>query len=92
MTSPIIPTDPAPPSQVQQPKATDPTTAGAIATSGTPGAAGYSASTTIKTLDELKKKAPEVYNATIRSIAQSICRRMEHNQAALKKLWQEMRR
>lgn len=45
---------------------------------------GYTASTHISSLEDLKKKAPEVYNQTLKSIGMKVCNDMKRHQDQLK--------
>ncbi|WP_213158508.1 hypothetical protein [Parachlamydia sp. AcF125] len=55
----------------------------------TSSSAGYSTSTRVDSLAELKKKAPKVYNAMIQGIATHICNEMKNHQDRLKKMTRE---
>lgn len=46
-------------------------------------------STTISSLDQLKKKAPKLYKQMLEGIAMNICRDMKDHQERLKKLMRE---
>jgi hypothetical protein len=63
-------------------QATNPTTAGAVASTNS--SAGYTTTTHISSLEDLKKKAPEVYNQTLKSIGMKICNDMKRHQDHLK--------
>lgn len=49
------------------------------------------ANTTVSSVADLKKKAPEVYNAMLQGIAIHICQEMQHHQSRLKQLMREGR-
>lgn len=76
-----------------QPSATDATTAAAAVSTNTPNeiAKKTSSSTTIKSMADLKHKAPKVYNFMMLSIAQNICIQMQRDQDRLKDMWRELR-
>lgn len=48
--------------------------------------------TKIRTLEDLKKKAPKVFRAMMEGIAMHVAQEMEKHQARLKRLMQEQRR
>lgn len=48
------------------------------------GGAQSDSKTTISSLDDLKHKAPKIYNAMIEGIAMNICNQMQHAQDRLK--------
>lgn len=78
-----------PPAQAQ-PTASDPTTAGAAVSSNEP--TGYTSSTKISSLGNLKAKAPKVYDFMLLSIAQNMCIEFKHAQDRLSRLWKDIRR
>jgi hypothetical protein len=47
--------------------------------------------TTIRSLADLKKKSPKVYNAMMQGIGMNICQNMEHEQKAIDQIWEHMR-
>jgi len=53
---------------------------------------GASSSTTVKDMNDLKKQAPEVYDAMMKGIAQQVCSSMQNHQDRLKRMMQEARR
>lgn len=91
MTSPVVPTTgPQVPSVNSSNRVTpDAVTAGAIAQ--THGSAEITGSTTIKSMADLKKKAPKVYQMMMEGIAMNICNEMQHSQERLKKMMREAR-
>lgn len=76
--------------RVTAPSSSHPATAAAVAS--THGGQELTSSSTIKSLADLKKKSPKVYNMMMLGIATSICQEMEHRQAELKKLMREGQR
>lgn len=76
-----------------QPSATDATTAAAAVSTNTPNElAQASSKTSIKSLADLKHKAPKVYNFMMLSIAQNMCIQMQHDQDKLTEMWREFRK
>lgn len=75
--------------QQAAPSSADPTTAGAIHSTNNTKA---TSATKVSSVGDLKKKAPEVYNAMLQGIGMSICNEMKHHQERLKKMMQEARR
>lgn len=76
-----------------QPSATDATTAAAAVSTNTPNQiAEASSKTSIKSLADLKRKAPKVYNFMMLSIAQNMCIQMQHDQDKLTEMWREFRK
>lgn len=71
------------------PSSANPTTAAAVASSNSP--AGLTTSTTINSLADLKKKAPEVYDKMMQGIAMTICNEMKAHQERLKQLMRQGR-
>lgn len=71
------------------PNAANPLTAGAIASTQ---GSGASSSTTINSMADLKKKAPELYQKMLEGIAMGICNSMKDHQERLKKLMRESTR
>ena len=55
-------------------------------------APGYTNKTQVKSLNDLKEKAPEVHKAMMEGIAQTIIRKMRAGQERLKRIWAENRR
>lgn len=51
----------------------------------------FSMNTEVKSLAELKEKAPEVYKQMMMGIAQNIVSKMHRNQERLKQMWREGR-
>ena len=89
MASPVQPTAQtsiAPPTAVT-PSSANASTAGAVASANAP--ASLTSASTISSMDDLKKKAPKLYNTMLQGIAMSICQDMEHHQDRLKKLMRE---
>ena len=74
-----------------QPSSADPTTAGEAARAHK-SKKDFSLDTEIGSLNELKDKAPEVYDKMMIGIAYSICRRMREHAERLKKTMRESRR
>ncbi len=72
------------------PTASDVTTAGAIASSS--GSGEPSSSTKIGSMEDLKKKAPKLYQKMMEGIAMNICNDMKHHQDHLKELMREANR
>jgi len=75
--------------QAAQPSSSNATTAGAVASSNAP--AGYTSSTTVKSMEDLKNKAPKVYNAMMQGIASSMISRMHDQQEHLKEMMRKGR-
>lgn len=73
-----------------QPNAANATTAGAIASSQNSGQAD--SNTKIGTMEDLKKKAPELYQKMLEGIAMQICNSMKDHQTRLKKMIREGQR
>lgn len=73
------------------PTASPSSTPGATAPSGG-GGSGYSSKTSISSVGDLKSKAPEVYDAMLKGIAQSIISKMRQHQDHLKEMWNKARR
>lgn len=73
----------------------DPSKAGAAAGAQTPAAGANSKEvdslTTIGSMEELKKKAPEVYNMMMQGLATNIVNEMRRRDERLKKMWRENR-
>lgn len=72
----------------------DPGKAAAATGAGTPAAGAngdVSSLTTIGSMEELKKKAPEVYNMMMQGIATNIVNEMRRRDERLKKMWRENR-
>ncbi|KAF3361724.1 hypothetical protein PHSC3_001723 [Chlamydiales bacterium STE3] len=55
----------------------------------TSGGGGYTTSTTVATLAQLKEKAPQVYNAMMEGLAMNIVSKMRSDQAHLKQIMRE---
>lgn len=66
-------------------------TAGQIAEANNGGAAGdtYTSETRISSLNDLRTKAPKLWDAMLMGIAQSICQKMQDANARLKKIMRE---
>jgi len=58
---------------------------------GKEGASGYTSETEVASLADLHAKAPEVYNAMLKGIAQNIVGEMREHQERLKKMMREAR-
>jgi len=88
MTSPHVPavTSTAP-AAATAPSSANALTAGAVASSNAP--ANLTSSTTINSLADLKKKAPQLYQQMMQGIGMSICNDMQHHQDRLKELMRE---
>ncbi len=56
------------------------------------GSSNYSTSTSINSMEDLKNKAPEVYQKMLESIAMKICNEMKHHQERIKEILQEARK
>jgi hypothetical protein len=54
--------------------------------SGPTGSPDVDSNTVITSLDDLRQKAPKVYNAMMQGIAMQICNQMEHAQQRLKQM------
>ncbi|MCE5318939.1 MAG: hypothetical protein LLG04_16445 [Parachlamydia sp.] len=89
---PQVHVDPKSQPLMNQPSATDATTAAAAISTNTPNEiAKQSSNTKISSLADLKRKAPKVYNFMMLSIAQNICIQMQRDQDRLKDMWRELR-
>ena len=51
----------------------------------------YTAATVVKSMAEVREKAPKVYNAMLQGIAQSICSRMKRSQDRLAAMMRKAR-
>lgn len=71
------------------PSSADPTTAAAVASSNA--SAETKGNVKFSSLEDLRKKAPKVYNQLMLSIATTIIRGMNDHQERLKKMRQEAR-
>lgn len=80
----------APTAQVQ-PSSSDPSVAGNVAQANKTTTKGYDMNTTVGSLDELKEKAPEVYQKMMEGIAFSVITSMKRHQEHLEKVWRENR-
>ena len=69
------------------PSSSNPTVAGNIAAANP----GYTTSTAVNSLQDLKNKAPQVYKAMMQGIAQSICSFMEDSNQRIREAMQKMR-
>lgn len=65
---------------------TNPTTASAAASTNVDGF------TSINSMEDLKKKSPELYRMMMEGIAMNICRKMQRNQEHLKQIMREATR
>lgn len=72
------------------PTSANPTTAGAIATSNNSPA--VSSSTKINSMEELREKAPKLYQMMLEGIAMKICGDMKRSQDEIKRIMREARR
>ena len=88
MSFPVVPPT-SNPTQVSAPSSADATTAGALAQAH--GNEKVSATTKIGSLDDLKKKAPKVYDKMMQSIGMTICSEMQRHQDRLKTLMRQNR-
>lgn len=70
--------------------AADPSKAGTAPTP-TAGKEEISSFTTISSMEDLKKKSPELYKKMMEGIANTIVNRMRRQQEHLKKVWRENR-
>ncbi len=50
---------------------------------------GLTASSEVKSLEEFKKRAPEVYDKMMMGIATEICNKMKASQERLKQMWRD---
>lgn len=73
---------------ITAPSSADAQVAGAIATTRQE----PTSDTKFNTLDELKQKAPEVYQKMMEGIAMDICREMQRHQDDIKKINREAKR
>lgn len=62
------------------------------APAGKPPAGGISGATKISNLEDLREKAPEVYQKMLEGIAQTIVNQIKEHQDRLKKMMEEARR
>ena len=69
------------PSTTAAAQSTNPTTTGAAASTSPQ---GYTTTTQVSSLEDLKRKSPEVYNMTLKSIGMKICNDMKRHQDHLK--------
>ncbi len=76
---------------VVQPSAANPTTAAAAVSSNT-NQSQLSSNTTVSSMADLKRKAPQVYQKMMEGIAMDICNQMQHHQERLKEMMDEARR
>lgn len=67
------------------PTSKDPATAGAIASTNS----DFNSSTRVNSVDDLRKKAPKVYQAMLEGIAWHICGEMKRSQDRLKQMMRE---
>jgi hypothetical protein len=74
-----------PPVAPAAPSSADPTTAAAVASANAP-TGQLTGSSTISSLAELKRKAPELYKQMLLGIAMNICDDMQQHQDRLKEL------
>jgi hypothetical protein len=65
--------------------------AGQKTTSGTGAAGEADSNTVIRSLSDLKEKAPKVYDQMMKGIAQTIISQMKHSQERISEMWREMR-
>lgn len=89
---PITSTPPVASQAVAQPSATNASTASASLSQKTMAAGEPTSSTHFNSMNDLKEKAPKVYQAMMVGIAQSICKEMQEAQARLKQIQREGRR
>lgn len=78
-----------PPVQPSAPSSRDALTAGAVAS--THGGETLTTSTKISSMEDLKKKAPKLYNKMMEGIAMAICNDMKAHQDRLKKMMDDAR-
>ena len=74
-----------------QPSSADPATAGNVAAANKTTTKDFTIDTQIGSLNDLREKAPEVYDKMLMGIAQSIVARMREQQERLKKMMREGR-
>lgn len=89
---PIQSTSNAAAQSVTQPTSTNAATASASASQKTVSAGESTSGSKFNSMNDLKEKAPKVYQAMMVGIAQNICKEMEEGQARLKKIMDEARR
>ncbi len=88
MSDPITPVDNTNPLFHSAPTSTNATTAGGVAQSHSAAGGGL---TKINSLEDLKKKAPQVYKMMMLSLQESVRRDMQNHQEHLKKIMREGR-
>lgn len=71
------------------PSSADPSTAGQVVS--THSKQQYTAATKINSIEDLKTKAPKLYNAMLQGIAMTICRDMQDHIERFRKLMREGR-
>jgi predicted nucleotidyltransferase len=84
MSDPITNTQPVSPSSTSTSSSESP--------SGSSATTSYSTQTELSSLGDLKEKAPQVYDATMMGIAQSMISQMKRSQERLKEIMREGRR
>lgn len=72
-----------------QPSSAKPSIAGAVAAGNTDSFKSKSLSTTIGSMNELKEQAPDIYNAIMKGLAESIISEMREGQERVKKKMRE---
>ena len=87
MPLPVHPVAQSLPAHVAAPSASNAITAGAVASANAPAKA--TSSTKIGSMEDLKKKAPEVYNKMLEGIAMNICGHMREYAERFKKILRE---
>lgn len=76
---------------VSQPTSTNAATASAAISQKTMAAGDSTSGARFNSMNDLKEKAPKVYQAMMVGIAQNICKDMQEAQARLKKIMRESR-
>lgn len=82
--APIMPSQSSMPAN-QAPSASNATTAAAVAS--THGQAQVNSASKINSMDDLRRKAPKVYNMMMQSLMESVRRDMQKHQERLKKAY-----
>lgn len=74
-----------------QPSSADPSVAGNVAQANKTTSKSFDMSTSIGSLEELRQKAPEVYQKMMEGIAYTVVQSMQRHQEHLEKIWRENR-
>ncbi len=77
--------------EAKQPSSANPTVAGNVASANQGGGAGYSAATKVETVNDLKTKAPKLWQAMLLGIATNICNESQHHTDRIKQILRDMR-